>query len=201
MLRSVRLVNRGGCHLTGLTGAMNGTSPSWSPNGRQLAFAAGGINVINASGTGFRRLTTDTSSYGDDSPAWSVTNRIAFVRTRTGTSAGEIFTMNTDGSGVAPLTHGAPGFGEPSWSPDGKSIAFVASAGASSVIEVARADGTGIHRVSPPSWKSYSPTWIPGGKVAFLAQRGAQRSAYVVKADGTGTSLLYPHLADALQIA
>ena len=34
--------------------------------------------------------------------------------------------MNVDGSGVAPLTRGGPGFAQPSWSPDGKSIAFVA---------------------------------------------------------------------------
>jgi Tol biopolymer transport system component len=31
---------------------MNGVSPSWSPSGRQIAFAVGGINVINANGTG-----------------------------------------------------------------------------------------------------------------------------------------------------
>jgi len=43
-----------------------------------------------------------------------------------GSLRGEIDMMNADGSGVAPLTRGGPGFAQPSWSPIGKSIAFVA---------------------------------------------------------------------------
>ena len=201
------VVDANGCHLTRLTHRMNGISPSWSPTGRQLAFAVGGIDVINASGTGFRHLTADASRYEDDTPAWSASNRIAFVRTRMGTSLGEIYTMNADGSGVAPLTRGGPGFGEPSWSPDGKSIAFVAvtdSLDSAGIIEVASADGTGVHRVSPSSWTSHNPTWTPGGKIVFLVQQGTRTSAYIVNPDGTGMRQLYPDLAAAsgsIQIA
>jgi Tol biopolymer transport system component len=65
--------------------------------------------------------------------------------------------MNADGSGVAPLTHGAPGFGQPAWSPDGKLIAFVAYPGSVPVVEAANADGTAAHRVSPRSWTSFNP--------------------------------------------
>lgn len=206
----IYVVQADGCHLTKLAGAMNGSSPSWSPTGRQIAFAAGGIDVVNADGNGFRRLISDTARYGYDLPAWSASNRIAFVRTLAGTSLGEIYAMNADGSGVAPLTRGGPGFGQPSWSPDGTSIAFVAgtdSAGgpprSSGVIEVARADGTGLHRVSPPSWTSYSPTWTPDGKIVFLAKRGTGASAYVVNPDGAGMRQLYPYptLGDVSQIA
>lgn len=212
---AIYVVGANGCHLTKLTGAMNGTNPSWSPSGRQIAFAVGGINVINANGAGFRRLTSDRARsgrdrYADEDPAWSATNRIAFVRTRMGTSRGEIYTMNADGSGVAPLTHGGPGFGQPSWSPDGKSIAFVATTshsamiGSRMVIGVANANGTGMHQVSPPSWASYNPTWTPAGEIAFLVQKGIRTSAYIVNPDGTGLRRLYSSLADvqeSVQIA
>lgn len=211
------VVDANGCHLTRLTHHVNGITPAWSPTGRQIAFAGGGIDVINANGTGLRRLTSDIARsgrtwYGDDEPSWSARNRIAFARGRMGTSRGEIYVMNPDGSGVTPLTHGAPGFDQPSWSPNGKAIAFVAdtvprqSAG---VIEVANANGTGRHRVSPPTWASYSPTWTPGGKIVFLVIKGFQysqlgsqvrASAYIVNRDGTGLRLLYPHLGDAGQI-
>jgi hypothetical protein len=75
------------------------------------------------------------------------------------------------------------------------------------VIEVANANGTGRHRVSPPSWTSFSPTWTPGGKIVFLRQTGtptqysaAPASAYIVDRNGSGLRLLYPRLGDALQI-
>jgi len=157
---AIYIVDADGCHLKRLAGGMGGISPSWSPTGRQIAFAVGGIDVMNVDDTGYRRLTRDTSRYGDDSPAWSARNRIAFIRTRIGTPSGEIYTMN--------------------------------------------ADGTGIHRVSPPGWTSYSPTWTPGRKVAFLVQTASGTDAYIVNPDGTGLRRLYPSLVDgreSIQIA
>jgi TolB protein len=49
--------------------------PSWSPDGRKLAFTsgrdskAGEIYVMNADGTGVRRLTRNKA--GDSGPGWS----------------------------------------------------------------------------------------------------------------------------------
>lgn len=203
-------LNANGCQLTRLTRGLNGTSSSWSPTGRHIAFSVPfGIYVINANGSGLRRLIVNATkySYGVDAPAWSASNRIAFVRYTPALQAGEIYAANADGSGPTALTHGAPGFGQPSWSPDSRSIAFVANPNSISAIEVANADGTGAHRVSPLSWTSYSPTWTPGGKIVFLRQTRAptatsdtSTSAYIVNRDGTGLRLLYPHL-NATQIA
>jgi Tol biopolymer transport system component len=113
----------------------------------------------------------------------------------------EIYSENANGSSLTPLTHGTPGFGQPSWSPNGTAIAFVANLPSASAIEVANADGAGAHPVSPRSWTSYSPTWTPGGKIVFLRQTRASTmytdvstSAYIVNADGTGLRVLYPHL-------
>jgi Tol biopolymer transport system component len=192
---------------------VNGDRPSWSPTGRQIVFEVPlGIDVVNANGTGLRRLLIDTPTYGYTAPAWSASKRIAFVRYQYHSHRpAEIYTVNADGSGVAPLTHGGPGFAQPSWSPDGKAIAFVAVTvphQSASVIEVANADGTGRHRLSPPSWPSYSPTWTPGGKIVFLRQTGAptqntaaRATAYIVNRDGSGLRLLNPNLDGALQIA
>ena len=207
---AIYVVNATGCHPATLVAAANGVNPSWSPTGQQIAFARGGIDVINANGTGLRHLTSD----GGD-PAWSAANRIAFVRTSKGRSRGQIYTMNADGTGVHPLTHGGPGFAQPSWSADGKSIAFVAFPNSSApsysagVVDVANANGRGIHAVSPSAWWSSSPTWI-GGRIVFLVIKGFRTSpsgelprvsAYIVNSDGTGLRQLYPHLGDALQIA
>lgn len=205
------VVNANGCHLTRLTHRVNGTSSSWSPTGQQIVFSVPlGIYVINADGTGLRRLIPAVSryAYGADSPVWAVSSRIAYARYVPSQRRTEIYTVNADGSGNAALTHGGPGFAQPSWSPDGKSIAFTANPRSASFIEVATSDGTGVHQVSPRSWTSFSPTWTPGGKIVFLRQIGASTpyaaapaSAYIVNRDGSGLRLLYPHLGAALQIA
>lgn len=200
-----------GCHVTRLTHGLNGTSSAWSPTGRQIAFSVPfGIYVIDADGSGLRRLIANTTtqySYGVDAPAWSARNRLAFVRYVPALRVGEIYAANADGSGITPLTRGAPGFGQPSWSPAGALIAFVANPDAKSTIVVAKANGTAAHRVSPSSWTSYSPTWTPGGKIVFLRQTAApsamsngSSSAYIVNPDGTDLRLLYSNL-DATQIA
>src|SRR5215210_7325635 len=86
------------------------------------------IYLMDADGTNVRRLTDNHD--GDSLPAISPDGtRIVFDSNRLRSAdqplnTQHLFLMNTDGSGQVPLTSGSSA----SWSPDGKRIAFHASA-------------------------------------------------------------------------
>jgi TolB protein len=90
-------------------------SPSWSPDGRFLAFAwdgGGSFNIYVADVASGQTLRL-TRAGRNENPAWSPDSRhIAFQSNRTG--RWEIWMMHVDGSEQRQLTRG--GGRSPSWS-------------------------------------------------------------------------------------
>lgn len=98
--------------------------------------------------------------------------RIAFVRPDgLDTSRGDIWTVLPAGGSLLRLTSTGDN-SEPTWSPDGRWIAFSSSRSGSEDIWVMRQDGSGLRRVTTASSNETDPTWSPDGRsLAFSSDR------------------------------
>lgn len=101
--------------------------PVWAPDGKSIVFTSdrkGSADLfqVNPDGSGLTQLTTDPAY--DDQAAFSPDSRqLVFVSTRSGGRA-HLWTMDVATRRVTPLTSGGGSDYRPSWSHDGKRIAF-----------------------------------------------------------------------------
>ena len=105
-----------------------------------------------------------------------------------------IYTTNSDGSSLTPLTPiGSSLFDRtPVWSPDGTKIAFGRTTVTTrSQIYVMNADGTNPTRITNNSASDGQPSWSPdGSKIAFVSDRDGSEEIYVMNADGSNQTRL-----------
>jgi TolB protein len=188
------------------TGPAADVDPSWSPDGRRVAFcrqegdgSTAEIYVMNADGSGQRNLTNN--SVPDWGPAWSPDGKlIAFGSERDGPVV-HLFVMRPDGTGVRRLGEATGEY--PAWSPDGTRIAFASWGGVfrndpDFDISVIDADGSGEERLTDSPGTDDWPAWsLDGARIAFASARGADggvpgsdRHLYVMNSDGTGQTRL-----------
>ena len=179
--------------LTGLHGFQ--ATPAFSPDGTLVAFRqSDGANKagIYAAAVGGEKTVQLTSDLGDCCPTWSPDNRqIAFSRYSDG--ALSILTVPVLGGRERRLYRGKESMGGGlSWSPDGNSIAYVASPSGdrtrSSISFLSLADYS-THEITspPPGYLDRSPMFSPDGKrLAFIRSTiaGVSNDIYVMSTSG-----------------
>jgi WD40-like Beta Propeller Repeat/Lysyl oxidase len=151
--------------------AAGAVEPSWSPDGRRLAFIAPGaggaadVFLADADGAHLGRITR-TDGVEEASPSWSPDGTRLVVE-----RAGRIVVLRADGGGERPLGAGL----EPTWSPGGRRIAF--------------SDGDNLYLVSVRGGRARQLTSAPGAQTAPAWSLDGRRLAFV--SDESGAPDIY----------
>ena len=139
---SIYTIDLDGKNLTELTNKeYNDEGPVWSPDGNKIAFFSNRherkderpislqIYIMNADGTGQRRITHDGPAL-EYNISWSPDGERLVFQSRPEINPGvhSLYVIGADGTGRQRITDGRFNDTTPQWSPDGKQILFVQSA-------------------------------------------------------------------------
>ena len=179
-------VSDGGCCLF-TVGALGGAAalvkdsgaaadPAYSPDGRLVAFSYGRDIWVSAPNGGGRRQVT-TGGNNDQDAAFSPDGRLVFRRA---SGVDDLWVVNLDGTGLRNLTNDPSGFeSQPTWSPDGRTIAYEhgTSAGEDSIYAIAPTAPTAATsrprsaRRAPATRTSSAPAPSPRGRPTEAGSR------------------------------
>jgi Tol biopolymer transport system component/serine/threonine protein kinase len=115
------------------------------------------------------------------------TGQIAFASARSGIP--QVYLVNTDGTGLIPLTNMEKGACQPAWSPDGQQLVFISPCRArgefsnggypDASLYVMKADGSELTHLTRGPESNFEPVWSPEGQsIIFTSLRDGYKQLY-----------------------
>lgn len=134
--------------------------PAWSPDGRRIAFSRG--------------------------PHWEVITDATDPQESRRLQDTDTYAMAADGSGAVNLTNHPDIDRGPTWSPDGRRLAFTSNREGSFAVYTMAAEGGQVRRLTHSDETEADPAWSPDGSlIAFWRGVYPASDLYVVAADGS----------------
>ena len=164
-------------------------SPSWAPNGQQLAYVSfesrKPVIFVHDVASGKRRLVANFKG-SNSAPAWSPDGKtLAATLTRDGGS--QLYLMDSNGGEPRRLAQNSSIDTEPTFSSDGRFIYFVSDRGGAPQIYRMTSSGGSAERVTFTGTYNISPSLSPDGKwLAYISRVNGVFKLHVMEL-ATGT--------------
>ena len=161
-------------------------SPSWSPDGKTMAFPSRRSGVFNLwvqplDGSRAPMMVTEHAET-DHGPEWSADGKSIAFHSDHGETA-SIWVLDLESDTLTRITDDGGNDQYPDWSPDGRFLVFDSDRSGNHDIWIQRIGDDAPLRVTRDDASDFRPSWSPDGKrIAFSSDRAGTVDVWVVDA-------------------